>query len=65
LTALDAPELAGLLRETEEQHSHYEPTAPNHHWWDWYAAYVVARQQGRSSDEAFQDAVAAVEPSRR
>jgi hypothetical protein len=61
---MDAAALAELLREAEEHHGRYEPTAPKHHWWDWYAAYVVARQQGRSPDEAHEDAVHALEPSR-
>jgi hypothetical protein len=61
---MDAAALAELLRETEEQHGRYEPTAPKHHWSDWYAAYVVARQQGRSPDEAYQDASAALEAAR-
>jgi hypothetical protein len=58
---MDAAALAELLREAEEHHGHYEPTAPKHHWWDWYAAYVVARQQGRSPDEAYHDASSALE----
>lgn len=62
---VDAAALAQLLHETEEQHGRYEPSAPEHHWWDWYAAYVVARQQGRTPDEAYQDASAALEASRR
>ena len=61
---MDAGALAELLREAEEQHGHYEPTAPKHHWWDWYAAYVVARQQGRNPDEAYQDASKALEAAR-
>ena len=61
---MDAAALAGLLREAEEQHGQYEPTAPAHHWWDWYAAYVVARQQGRSPEEAYRDASVAVEEPR-
>ena len=53
--------LSDLLREAEEHHAQYEATAPPHHWWDWYAAYVVARQQGRSPDEAYHDASSALE----
>ena len=34
---MDATALAELLREAEEHHGHYEPTAPKHHWYDWYA----------------------------
>jgi hypothetical protein len=54
---MDVTALAELLREAEEQHGHYEPTAPAHHWWDWYAAYVVARHQGTAPAQAYQDAV--------
>jgi len=57
--------LAELLRDAEEHHGRYEPTAPKHHWSDWYAAYIVARQHGRTQDEAFGDAVAAVEAAQR
>ena len=35
---------------------HDEATAPVHHWSDWYAAYIVAREQGRTQDEAVRDA---------
>ena len=38
--------MTALLRETEERHGEYEPTAPKHHWSEWYAAYIVARVQG-------------------
>lgn len=49
---LDVVTLTELLRETEARHGEYEPTAPKHHWSDWYAAYIVARQQGRTPEEA-------------
>lgn len=55
---MDVPHLAELLRETEERHGAYEATAPEHRWSDWYAAYMVARQRGRSPDEAAGDAAA-------
>ena len=64
MDATNATALAELLHEAEQQHGHYEPTAPKHHWWDWYAAYIVARQQGRSQDEAYQDATQALEAAR-
>lgn len=51
---LDAPSLTELLREAEERHGEYERTAPKHHWSDWYAAYVVARMQGTTREEAAQ-----------
>jgi hypothetical protein len=53
---MDVTALAGLLRETEEHHGEYEPTAPEHHWSDWYAAYIVARQAGRTPEDAARDA---------
>ena len=54
--SLDVTTLTDLLRETEEHHGEYEPTAPKHHWSQWYAAYIVARERGRTSDEAAKDA---------
>ena len=53
---MDITALTGLLREAEERHGAYEPIAPPHHWSDWYAAYVVARESGRTPDEAVRDA---------
>ncbi|QIZ00537.1 bleomycin resistance protein [Streptomyces sp. S1D4-11] len=53
---MDVPTLAELLRETEEHHGPYEASAPEHHWSDWYAAYIVARENGRTPDEAADDA---------
>jgi catechol 2,3-dioxygenase-like lactoylglutathione lyase family enzyme len=52
LSSLDVSTLTALLRETEQQHGEYEPTAPKHHWSDWYAAYIVARQDGSTPKEA-------------
>jgi len=49
---VDAQALAVLLREAEEHHGPYEAIAPKHHWSDWYAVYIVARQEGRTQDEA-------------
>ena len=53
---MDVTRLTELLREAEEHHGRYEPTAPPHHWSDWYAAYIVAREQGRTEDQADADA---------
>ena len=50
--AVDVATLAELLHETSEHHGHFEKTHAEHHWWDWYAAYMKARQSGRSSEEA-------------
>jgi hypothetical protein len=49
---MDVATLAELLHETEEQHGHYERTHAEHHWWDWYAPYLNARQNGSSPEEA-------------
>jgi len=61
VSLLDVPTLTDMLRETEERHGQYEPTAPKHHWSEWYAAYMVARERGRTADEAAQDAAAHIE----
>jgi hypothetical protein len=43
---------ADLLNETAQHHDHYEKTHAPHNWWDWYAAYMVARESGSTPDEA-------------
>ena len=50
--AMDVATLADLLRETSQHHDHYEKTHAEHHWWDWYAPYLSARQNGSSPEEA-------------
>jgi catechol 2,3-dioxygenase-like lactoylglutathione lyase family enzyme len=55
-SSFDVATLTELLRETEQHHGAYEPTAPKHHWSEWYAAYMVARGRGKSSDAAAKDA---------
>jgi len=47
--------LTSFLREAEARHGDYQATAPKHHWSDWYAAYIVAREQGRTPEEAVKD----------
>jgi len=49
---VDVANLAELLHETAEHHDHYEKTHGKHNWWDWYAPYLSARQNGSSPDEA-------------
>jgi catechol 2,3-dioxygenase-like lactoylglutathione lyase family enzyme len=44
--------LAELLHETEQHHGNYEKTHGTHNWWDWYAPYLSARQNGGSPEEA-------------
>ncbi|HZA58637.1 MAG TPA: bleomycin resistance protein [Solirubrobacterales bacterium] len=53
---MDVASLTDLLVEAEEHHGRYEASAPKHHWSGFYAAYIVARQEGRSSEEADDDA---------
>jgi hypothetical protein len=53
---MDVATLTSLLREAEEHHGPYEATAPKHHWSGWYAAYITARQEGRTPEEASKDA---------
>jgi len=59
--ANDVASLTELLREAEERHGKYEPTAPKHHWSVWYAAYIIARQRGGTADEAAKGAARHVE----
>jgi catechol 2,3-dioxygenase-like lactoylglutathione lyase family enzyme len=56
ISSPDVATLSELLRETETHHGQYEPNAPKHHWSDWYAAYIVAREQGRTPEDAAKDA---------
>jgi len=51
-TPADVATLAKLLHETEQQHGEYEKTHAKHNWWDWYAAYFSARQNGSSPEGA-------------
>jgi len=64
-SSMDVATLTALLKETEEHHGEYEPTAPKHHWSDWYAAYIVARQRGRNPEEAVKDSGLHMESIRR
>jgi len=59
MTSADAssttPDVAGrakLLHETAIHHGAFEAVAPPHDWWDWYAAYMLAREAGSTEDEA-------------
>lgn len=53
---MDIAKLAELLRETSEQHGQYESTHGKHNWWDWYAPYMHARQNGRTPEDAIKAA---------
>jgi hypothetical protein len=50
--SLDVATLAELLHETEQRHGQYEKTHAKHNWWEWYAPYINARQNGKTSEEA-------------
>jgi len=43
---------AELLHETSVRHGQFESVAPPHDWWDWYAAYMDAREDGSEPDAA-------------
>jgi catechol 2,3-dioxygenase-like lactoylglutathione lyase family enzyme len=62
--SLDVATMTALLQETEKRHGQYEPTAPKHHWSEWYAAYIVARVQGRTVEEAAADGALRIERGR-
>ena len=49
---MDVAALAELLHETAEHHDPYEKNSPPHNWWDWYAAYMTARQGGETQEQA-------------
>jgi hypothetical protein len=48
---MDVATLADLLRETSEHHDPYEKAHPPHDWWDWYAPYLNAREQGSTPEQ--------------
>ena len=52
----DVSTLTELLQEAETHHGAYEPGAPKHHWSGWYGAYIVARERGKTPDDAATDA---------
>jgi catechol 2,3-dioxygenase-like lactoylglutathione lyase family enzyme len=60
-SSVDVLTLTDLLRETEAHHGQYEPTAPKHHWSGWYAAYIVARQRGKTPEDAAREATFHIE----
>jgi len=64
LSNLDGATLTELLQEAEKHHGEYESTAPKHHWSGWYAAYIVARQDGKTPEEAAIDGKIRIEGAR-
>ena len=65
LSNLDVASLTELLREAEEHHGEYEASAPKHHWSDWYSAYIVAREQGKTPEESVKVGAQHMEAIRR
>ena len=65
LSNSDIATLTEMLREAEEHHGKYEPTAPKHHWSGWYAAYIVARERGKIPEEAAKDAALHLQGARK
>jgi catechol 2,3-dioxygenase-like lactoylglutathione lyase family enzyme len=55
-SSIDVPMLTELLADAERLHGEYGSKAPKHHWSEWYAGYIVARERGRTSEEAANDA---------
>ena len=49
---MDVSALADLLHETADHHGAFEAVAPPHDWWDWYAAYMDARERGDTEAHA-------------
>ena len=64
LSNFDVATLTELLQEAEKHHGEYEPTAPKHHWSGWYAAYIVARRDGKTPEEAAKNAKIHIEEAR-
>ena len=60
----DVPTMTEFLREAEEHHGEYERSAPKHHWSGWYAAYIVARQNGKTPEEAATEGKLQIEGAR-
>ena len=65
LSNLDLPNLTELLREAEEGHTENGSKLPAHHWSEWYAAFIVAREQGKMRDEAVKEAAFRIEAAHR
>jgi catechol 2,3-dioxygenase-like lactoylglutathione lyase family enzyme len=53
---LDVSTLIELLRDAEQQHGNHGAAAPKHHWSEWYAGYILARERGRTTDDAAREA---------
>ena len=63
--SLDIVPLTELLQEAERRHGEYEANSPTHHWSGWYAAYIVARERGKTADVAASEAAAFIDSPRQ
>ena len=63
--SLDVATLTALLQETEKRHGEYEPTAPKHHWSEWYDGYIVARVRGKTPEDAAREGALQIEGAGR
>ena len=54
--SIDLATLIELLRDAEVRHGEYGPTAPKHHWSQWYGGYIIARARGMADVAAAEDA---------
>ena len=63
-SSVDIAAMTELLREAEAHHGQYEPTAPKHHWSNWYGPYIIARERGKTPEDAVKDATFHVEGTR-
>jgi len=61
----DVRTMTDLLKEAEEHHGEYEATAPKHHWSGYYAGYIVARQDGKTPEEAAKEGIRQIESGRK
>jgi len=57
--------LAHLLYEASVRRGEFEAVAPPHDWWDWYAAYMEACEQGSTQEQAGQAAARRMATIRR
>jgi catechol 2,3-dioxygenase-like lactoylglutathione lyase family enzyme len=65
LGSMDVATLAPLLREAEVRHGEYEAGAPKHHWSQWYASYLVARERGETPERSAEVAALQIEQPRQ
>ncbi|HEX2673983.1 MAG TPA: VOC family protein [Polyangiaceae bacterium] len=63
--SLNIATLTELLRDAEVGHGEYGSGAPKHHWSEWYAAYILAREQGKTPDQAAKDGTLHIESLRQ